>query len=318
MGDVVDGGIGQGQSGRPRQPDGGRRVEVEAVGEEPVVVGVGPGQGEHPPVLGHPGRPGGSGRAEDERRPLVDLHVGREQLGVRIVDHPVAGRRGDELVGRPDLAAPGVGVGRRHLGEAGPEGTDAPAVLVEGAAGLGPQRVLEQRVHVDGQVEPALLLGVGGAPPVRPEHGRTGGVGRLHRPGQQGPVGITLHRRLGVDAVGADHHGHVQVAAADGQRGGVDHALRVVPARRGHHQLGRLDAQLPGHRQAGIQVLPAQRIGHPERLGRRHQRAARTGPWRRAGPRRSPRWRPGPPPPSSRSVRVGPTGHARPRCRAGR
>ena len=92
VGHVVDGRPGQRQ-GRPAgQPDGRGGVEVEPVGEEPVVVGVGPGQGEDPPVPGDAGGPGRGGRAHDERRTLVDLHVGGEQLGVGVGDHPVVRR----------------------------------------------------------------------------------------------------------------------------------------------------------------------------------------------------------------------------------
>ena len=49
-----------------------------AVGQEPVVVGIGPGQGKDPSVLRHPGPAGRFHRAEDEGGPLVDSIVGIE------------------------------------------------------------------------------------------------------------------------------------------------------------------------------------------------------------------------------------------------
>ena len=137
-------GAGQRQ-GRPAgQPDGRGRMEVEPVGEEPVVVGVGPGQREDPPLPGDAGGRGGGGRAHDDGRPLVDLHVGGEQLGVRVVDHPVGVGDGDDLVHRAGIPEPGVGIGGGHLGESGPQRTDAAAVVVEGAAEPGAEGVLEE------------------------------------------------------------------------------------------------------------------------------------------------------------------------------
>ncbi len=179
---------------------------------------------------------------------------------------------------------PGVRVGRGHLGEPGPQRPDPVPVVVEGPVGLGPEGVLEQREDVDGQVESPLLLGVGGAPPVVPEHGGPEGPGRLHRPGQQRPLGVPAGGGLGVDAVGADQHRHVQLAPADGQGGGVDQALGVVPPGGGHHQLGRLEAQRHGDQQPGVLVVPAQGIGHPQRLDAAQQPATGGSGPARGGP----------------------------------
>jgi acetyl-CoA C-acetyltransferase len=118
VGHLVDGHAGQRQRGGSAQADGGGRVEVGPVGEEPVVLGVGARQREDPPVAGDPGGLGRRGRAEDDGGALVDLHVGGEQLRVGVVDHPVGLRRGGHLVGGPRVAEPGMGVARRHLGEA--------------------------------------------------------------------------------------------------------------------------------------------------------------------------------------------------------
>ena len=102
---------------------------------------------------------------------------------------------------------------------------------------------------MDGEVEAPLLLGPGRAPPVAAEQGGRLGVRRLDRPGQQGPVGVPAGRRLGVVAVGPGDHGHVELAPADGQGGGVDQRLGVVAARRGDQDLRR--ARCPAPRPGG-------------------------------------------------------------------
>ena len=108
------------------------------------------------------------------------------------------------------------------------------------------------------------------------------GVGRLDGPGEQGPVRVPTGRRLGVVAVGPGDDGHVELAAADGQGGGVDQGLGVVAPGGGDQDLRGLDAQLLGQERTGVDVVPAQRVGHPQ--------ATRPGP---AGSDR-----PGRPPPA--------------------
>ena len=147
-GDVVDADPGLLESGGAGEADGGGAVQLGALGDEPVVVGVGSGKGKDPALLGHPGGAGGRRGAHDEGGPLVDLHVGRAELGVRERHHPVAGPRRDDLVGRPGGADPGVRVAGGHRAEAGPQRADAGTVLLQRPAVGGTQRVLEERVGV--------------------------------------------------------------------------------------------------------------------------------------------------------------------------
>ena len=262
-----------------------------------------PAQREDPPLPGMPADRGRGGRAHDDGRTLVDLHVGGEQLGVRVGDHPVGLGDGDDLVRRAGVPEPGVGIGRRpprRIGTTahrcdggGRRGSDR--ARPAGRSRRGDRRGWAGRVPV--------LLGLGRRPPVAAEHGRPGRVGRLHGPRQHRPVGVAAGGRLGVDAVGADQHSHVQLAPTDGQGGGVDQALRVVAPGGGQQHLGRVHAQRRGHRQPRVEVAPAQRLGHPQRLGRRRPAAARRGRLLRGVTRRSPRWRPERPRPSGRSAR---------------
>ena len=156
------------------------------------------------------------------------------------------------------------GIGRGHLGEPGPQVPDVATVVVEGPAGRRPQGVLEEGEDMDGQIEAAFLFGLGGAPPIVAEHHRGLGVGRLDGPGQHRSVGVAPGQGPGIDAVGADQDGHLHLAPADGQGGGVDHGLGVVAAGGGHHDLVGLDAQFGGHRKARVEVVPGQRIDHPQ------------------------------------------------------
>ena len=158
MADLVDGGAGQSKGCSPGQPDCRGRVEVGAVGEEPVVLGIGASQREDPAVTGHTGGLRRSGRTQDDGCPLVDLEVRRQQLGVGIADHPVGLGDRRQLLSCHRLAQPGVGIGGCHLGKAGPEPADVGLVLGQGPARLSPHCVLEQREDVDREVEAPLLL----------------------------------------------------------------------------------------------------------------------------------------------------------------
>ena len=112
-GDVVDAQPGLLERGGTGEADGGGAVQLGALGDEPVIVGTGAGEGEDPALVGHPGGAGGRHGAHHESCSLVDLHVGGAQLGVRERHHAVAGPRGDDLVGRPGGAEPCIRVAGR-------------------------------------------------------------------------------------------------------------------------------------------------------------------------------------------------------------
>ena len=113
------------QGGGTGEPDGGGAVQLGSLGDEPVVVAVRSGEGEDPALLGNAGGAGRRHRAHDVGRALVDLHVGRAELGVGERHHAVAGPGRDDLLGRAGGADPRVRVAGRHLAEAGPQGADA-------------------------------------------------------------------------------------------------------------------------------------------------------------------------------------------------
>ena len=98
--------------------------------------------------------------AEQQRRALVDVDVGAHALRVREHDHAVVGRRLRDLVGRVRDARPRVRVVGGHRGEPGPERADVRLVLRDRSFRRGPQRGLEQRVHVRGCDGPVRLLDV--------------------------------------------------------------------------------------------------------------------------------------------------------------
>ncbi len=284
--ELVDGGAGQGQGRGPGQPDGRGGVEVEPVGEEPVVVGVCPGQGEDPAVLGDAGRPGRRHRAEDERRhpgppacwPSAAWCRDRRSSG-----WPSVGV--GDLPGRAGLAAARRGGWPAATAENPAQRSPIRSlVVVEGPAGLRPggrSRTGGRRGWAGrGPVPPRRRWCPGGRcrTAVGPE-----GAGRLDRPGQERAVGVPPGGRLGVDAVRPDQDRHVQLAPADGQGGGVDQALGVVAPGGGDQQLGRLDPQA-ARPPAARGSRSASSAGWPP---------AATGPGPAAG------GRPGPPPPGA-------------------
>ena len=122
---VVGARSGQGHRPLPGQADRRGAVELGPIGDEPVVVGVGARQREHPTVLGHPGGPGPLRRAADVGGPLVHREVRRAQLAVGEGDHAVVRGGPGDLLGAVRRADPGVGVGRRHRAELRPELADA-------------------------------------------------------------------------------------------------------------------------------------------------------------------------------------------------
>ena len=179
---------GQLEGGPGGQPDGRRAMEFGAVRNEPVVVGIGARQWEHPSVLGHAGGPRRLHRADDVRRALVDLQVGRAELGIGEGDHAVVRRGRGDLLGAKGPGDPGVGVGCGDLAEAGPQRADARPVLGQCPPVGGAQRVFEERVGLDGQDDPAGDFEIRRPGALGPEQGGRGcSLGRL-----AGPV----HRRF--------------------------------------------------------------------------------------------------------------------------
>ena len=165
-------------------------------------------------------------------RALVDLHVGRAELGIGEGDHAVVRRGRRDLLGAKGAADPGVGVGGGDLAETGPQRADARRVLGQRPPVGGAQRVLEERVGVDRQDDAAGDLEVGRPRPLDPEQRRRG------RPlgGLAGPV----HRRFrrvapgggtGVHRLGPRDEDDPEVAPGDGPAG-VVHAAPAARCRR--------------------------------------------------------------------------------------
>ncbi len=269
------------EGGGPGQPDGGGAVQLGTLRDEPVVVGVGAGEREDPTLLGHAGGAGGRDRAHDVGRALVDLHVGRAQLGVGERDHPVARPGRDDLVGRPGLPDPGVRVGRRHLAEARPQAADAGPVLGQGPAVGGPQRVLEEGVGMHREDDAALHLELGGARPLLPEQRGRWRALRLARPFQPGPGRVPAGQGAGVHRLGPGDEHDLALAPADGETGVVHEGLRVVAADGGDHQLGRLvalgEAEARRHQPGRVGGGPAQRRHDPDAVGPPEQGAPGRG-----------------------------------------
>jgi hypothetical protein len=231
-------------------------------------VGVGAGEGEHPALLGDACRPRRLHRAADERRTLVHLEVGGAELLVGEGHRAVVRSGLGDLVGRPGLSEPGMGVRGRHLGKSGPQPAEPGAVLAERPSARTPKSVLQQGVGMDRQVDApgGLLLGHRAA--VRAEsHRRWRGRSRLG-----GPVQVRSTRRPPggvprVRALGPDDDGHVQIPPGDGAGGVVEERLGHVPTHGGQHLLGRLDAQCLRHRQAGVGGLPREDAHRPHAAG---------------------------------------------------
>ena len=266
----------------PARRMAGERCSSARLRDEPRVVGVGAREREDPALLGHSRRPGRLGRAHDVARTLVDLQVGRAQLGVGERDHAVRRTGGDDLGRRARRADPGVGVAGGHLAEARPQRADARRVLLERPPVGGPERVLEERVGVNGQQHAAVDLEVGRARLVHPEHGRRRrALGRLLGPGQRCRAPVEARQGPGVHGLGPRDQDDVELAPADGQAGVVHQRLGRVAADRGQHELGglvaRREAEAGGHLQRRVDGVPPEGHDDADAVGPADQRVAGSG-----------------------------------------
>ena len=256
--DIVDADAGQLQGGPAAGPDGGRLGQGPAIRHVRVLVAVGAGVREHPAVLGHAERPGLVDRAHDERRGLVDIVVGVHVLRVGEPDHPVLRGGRADLLRRPGLPGPGVGVRGGDLREPRPQLADPPLVLVDRLAGAvvrsGPQRGLDHRVHLDRHHDAAgQLLGRAHRQLRADRPPGLGALGQLRpRQGLTRPPGP----RPGAPSLGPGQDGQVQLATLDLARGDVDQHLGAVAALRGQDGLPCRDPQAFGHEVRGVPVAP--------------------------------------------------------------
>ena len=155
--------------------------------------------------------------------------------------------------------------------EAGPEGADAGAVLLQRPAVGRTQRVLEQRVGVHREDDAALHLELGGSGLLDAEEGGGGRALGLARPLQPGPGGVPARQGAGVHGLGARDQHDVALAPADAETGVVHQGLGVVAADGRDHELGGLvavgETETGRHQAGGVRHRPAQRRHHPDAVG---------------------------------------------------
>ena len=208
---------------RPHAAIAGEPSQAVALANEPVVVRAGHGVGKDPQIARDAGRLRRRDRAQDESRALVHVDVGRHQLAVGERHHPVSRLGAGDLVGRRELARPGVGIPGSHIGEAPPEPPESLSIAIEREPARRTDRVLEERVVVDrhhqsgGQLARMARVEVHADHPVGLARGRIG-------PARGDALAHQLDQR--VHGLGPDDHG-----AADLDRpGSVRRYLRAAPA----------------------------------------------------------------------------------------
>ncbi len=196
-------------------------MEVDAVADEPLVIGV-------------------------AAAPEVDPAVLR--------DAQLAGGLGDggDLLGGQGLLEPGVRIVGGDGGESLAEVAQAPAVLLDAEAQVGTEGILEQGVDAAGHDGAVAGLRFVGAV-ARIAHHLPGHPPPL--PGQPEPLLAGAGHR--VQHFGAAEEGQAGLAAGDALRSAVDDALRGIAAHRGVDAVGRAGAQ-PFRQQTGrVRVGPS-------------------------------------------------------------
>ena len=267
MADVGQAHAGHLQRTLAGQPHGRARMEVLAVERIPEVRGVGAAVQIDEFVLRHAELTGGLQAGDQHAGRLVDLHDGVQVLGVGEADHAVAVGHLDQLLRRTLDWEPGFRVLRRDLGERCEQLAKPLLVVGDRASVSRSQRVLEQRVAVDGPAQAVLGL-----------------IGRDARPRIADP--FRLRQLLGVVPVGEaqalgqplggraeklapDHQGQVGLALGDALADDVDQLLGAVAAHVGIDGVPRLraDALGQGRRRIG-------RVRHQPPAPRRVDREA--------------------------------------------
>ena len=134
-------------------------VEFGALGNRHHVVGLGRRPGEHPAICGNTQRSGGTRRAKNQGSGLIHIPLRVVPFGVGPGQHPVAvGGRGN---GRriQSVPEPGIGIGRGHLGEAGPQIGHLGSVLLDGLTVGESAGIFDHGVVVGGHHQPLVDLG---------------------------------------------------------------------------------------------------------------------------------------------------------------
>ena len=236
-------------------------MEVLPLQRIPEIGGVGAAVQIDEAVLRHPqlARLGQAGDQHGGR--LVHVHDGVEVLGVGEAHHAVALGDRDELLRRARDREPGQRIVARHVGEWREQLPHPALVFRNRTAVAGPQRVLEQRIGVDGTPKPvAGFIGRHAGPriadPLRRRQRLV--LGPVVEPE---PLGEPLGRRA--QELAPHGHGELRLALGDPFAQGVDQLLRAVAAHVGIDAPARLRAER--RRQAGRRIGAVRRRPSPTR-----------------------------------------------------
>jgi hypothetical protein len=268
--DVGDTARGVGLRGARSRRHRRARRQVQTLGRAPAVLCRRAAEVVHAPLARDPETVRRRLRHHDHRRALVDLHDRVHELRIGEADPAVARIYAADLLGRARLRKPRERVSRRDLRVARQQRRDVALVRLDRSPGPRAQRILVDRVHLDGIAHAvALLEGVRERLQRQQKGGKT--VAAWRPPGER--HALFERAAAAVHGLGAAEQGDLDLAGGDPVRHLIEQQDRPFAAAGKIRRFARLGAAQLGDPARRIVVRPGERgnaareVGLAQQLG---------------------------------------------------